>query len=96
MSGRDVLLEAFGRMPEAVSQAVHGLDAGQLAYRPSLPDGSGAHGNSIAWLIWHLTRVQDNHLADAAGRDELWLTDGWADRFALDLPSEDTGYGHSS
>jgi uncharacterized damage-inducible protein DinB len=96
MNGRDVLIEAFGRIPDAVSQAVEGLDAGQLAYRPVLPEGSGRAGNSIAWLIWHLTRVQDNHVADAAGRGELWLTDGWAEKFSLDLPREDTGYGHGS
>lgn len=96
MSERDVLIEAFGRIPDAVSQAVEGLDAGQLAYRPVLVDGSGSPGNSIAWLIWHLTRVQDNHVADAAGRGELWLTDGWAEKFGLDLPREDTGYGHGS
>jgi uncharacterized damage-inducible protein DinB len=96
MSGSDVLVEAFGRIPDAVSRAVDGLDAGQLAHRPRLSDGPGAAGNSIAWLIWHLTRVQDNHLADAAERDELWLTDGWAEKFGLGLPREDTGYGHSS
>ncbi|WP_323959625.1 DUF664 domain-containing protein [Arthrobacter sp. JZ12] len=96
MSGSDVLTEAFGRIPDAVANAVDGLDAGRLAYRPALPDGSGARGNSIAWLVWHLARVQDNHVADAAGRDELWLADGWADRFNLGLPREDTGYGHGS
>lgn len=96
MSGSDVLVEAFGRIPDSVSLAVDGLDADQLAYRPRLPDGSGDPGNSIAWLIWHLTRVQDNHVADAADRDELWLADGWAEKFTLDLPREDTGYGHSS
>ncbi|GAB3551078.1 DinB family protein [Arthrobacter tumbae] len=95
MSGSDVLVEAFGRIPDAVSRAVDGLDAGQLAYRPVLADGSGAPGNSVAWLVWHLTRVQDNHLADAADRDELWLTEGWAEKFGLDLPRDDTGYGHT-
>ncbi|GAB3536091.1 DinB family protein [Arthrobacter tecti] len=96
MSGSEVLEEAFGRIPDAVAQAVDGLDAGQLAYRPTLADGSGAPGNSVAWLIWHLSRVQDNHLADAADRDELWLSEGWAEKFNLALPREDTGYGHAS
>lgn len=96
MSGSDVLVEAFGRIPGAVAAVVDGLDAGQLAYRPALQGGSGGQGNSIAWLVWHLTRVQDNHVADAAGRSELWLADGWAEKFNLDLPREDTGYGHTS
>lgn len=96
MSGSAVLLEAFGRIPEEVSHAVEGLDSRMLTHRPRLSEGSSVPGNSIAWLVWHLTRVQDNHVAEAAERPELWLSDGWAERFALDLPREDTGYGHSS
>ncbi len=93
MSENDVLEEAFSRIPDAVQRAVEGLDAGQLTHRPQLP-GSTAEGNSVAWLVWHLARVQDNHIADAAGEDEVWLADGWAERFNLELPANDTGYGH--
>ena len=52
--------------------------------------------NSVAWLVWHLTRVQDDHVADASGLDQVWLSQGWEKRFGLDLPASDTGYGHSS
>src|SRR5690606_18653451 len=54
-----------------------------------------AEANSIAWLIWHLTRVQDDHIADAMSTDQIWLSAGWVDRFRLQLPASDTGYGHS-
>lgn len=94
MSSTEILEEVFGRMPDAVRRAVDGLDADQLVVRPTA-DGSG-EGNSVAWLIWHLTRVQDNHVADAAHLPELWLDQGWAERFGLDLDPSDTGYGHSS
>ncbi len=50
--------------------------------------------NTIAWLVWHLTRVQDDHLADAFGVEQVWTADGWALRFGLALPDADTGYGH--
>jgi hypothetical protein len=50
--------------------------------------------NSIAWLIWHSARQQDAQLCDIAGIEEVWTRDGWVDRFALDLPRDDTGYGH--
>nr|WP_026549076.1 DUF664 domain-containing protein [Arthrobacter sp. Br18] len=86
----DVLLEAYGRLPALVGAAVEGLDGDALVTRP------GGIGNSIAWLVWHLTRVQDNHFADAFGEDELWLRDGWAERWRLALDPLDTGYGHSS
>lgn len=85
----DVLLEAFDRLPDLVRGAVEGLDADQLSVRP------GGAANPVAWLIWHLTRVQDNHAADAFGDDELWLADGFADRWDLSLERGDTGYGHS-
>jgi hypothetical protein len=90
MTPADVLTEAFGRLPDLVHAAVEGLDADELSFRP------GGTGNSIAWLIWHLTRVEDNHLADAFGHDEVWPAAGYAERWALDLDPGDTGYGHST
>jgi len=85
----DVLRNAFDRLPDLVRAAVNGLDADQLAHRPD----PGA--NSIAWLIWHLTRIQDDHVADLAGQEQVWTADGWAGRFGLPLDSRDTGYGHT-
>ena len=52
--------------------------------------------NSIAWLVWHLTRIQDDHIADAAESEQVWASGGWADRFALPFDESATGYGHSS
>lgn len=94
MSSTEILEEAFGRMPDAVRRAVSGLGDDQLVVSPTAT--GGGKGNSIAWLIWHLTRVQDNHIADAAHLPELWLDQGWAERFGLDLDPSDTGYGHTS
>ena len=83
-----LLLDAFGRIRDLVPQVLDGLDEKALARRP------GGTGNSIAWLVWHLSRVQDDHVADAAGSGQAWLEEGWRERFALDLPADDTGYGH--
>ncbi|MFB6673876.1 DinB family protein [Streptomyces sp. NPDC056390] len=89
MHSKDVLTDAFGRIHETVHSAVEDLSAEELNTR--LNDDS----NSIAWLIWHLTRVQDDHISDAFRTDQVWLADGWADRLDLALPPSDTGYGHS-
>ena len=89
MKTTDLLLDAFARIAEEVGDTVEGLSEEQLAFRP------GAGANSIAWLVWHLARVQDNHVAEAAGEPEIWIQDGWADRFGLSLDPADTGYGHS-
>jgi uncharacterized damage-inducible protein DinB len=85
-----VLMDAFGRIQGIVHRVVPGLSPEQLEHRV------GPEANSIAWLIWHLTRIQDDHVADVAGTEQLWTADGWADRFSLPLDPGDTGYGHSS
>ena len=90
MKSTDLLLDAFGRIREEVADTVEGLSEEQLTFSA----GSGA--NTIAWLVWHLTRVQDNHVAEVAGEQEVWLADGWVKRFGLSLDPADTGYGHSA
>jgi hypothetical protein len=57
---------------------------------------SGQQANSIAWLIWHSARIQDAQLADVAGVEQVWFRGGWVDRFALDLPRDAHGYGHTA
>ena len=90
MNTTDLLREAFGRIDGLVPGIVDGLDEDALAARP------GGTGNSIAWLVWHLSRIQDDHIAAVAGTDQAWLAEGWRQRFGLALPAEDTGYGHTS
>ncbi|WP_405783285.1 DUF664 domain-containing protein [Streptomyces sp. NBC_00859] len=90
MNTADVLEEEFGRIQEAVHEVVEGLPAGDLGDRLD----SGA--NSIAWLVWHLTRVQDGHVAEAAGLEQVWLAQGWAGRFGLPFDDTETGYGQSA
>ncbi|MEU6253903.1 DUF664 domain-containing protein [Streptomyces sp. NPDC047043] len=90
MHAKDILIDGFNRIQEEVHAAVEGLGPDDLHARPS------EAANSIAWLVWHLTRVQDDHVADAFGLDQVWLTQDWEKRFGLDLPRHDTGYGHNS
>jgi uncharacterized damage-inducible protein DinB len=89
VDGRDVLLELFGRQPELVRTAVEGLSADELRQAPA----SGA--NPVGWLVWHLTRVQDHHVSELAGTGQVWVEDGWADRFGLSADPDDHGYGHT-
>ncbi|WP_328323636.1 MULTISPECIES: mycothiol transferase [unclassified Streptomyces] len=90
MNTADVLADAFDRIQESVHEAVDGLPAGDLGVQLD----SGA--NSIAWLVWHLARVQDNHVADAAGLEQVWLAQDWAGRFGLPFADTATGYGQSA
>jgi hypothetical protein len=87
-SSADLLLDAFGRIRDRVRGVVDGLTPQELAWRA---DGQA---NSIAWLVWHLTRIQDDHVADAAGLEQVWTAGGWAARLDLPFDPVDTGYGH--
>lgn len=90
METRDVLLDAYGRISEIVHQATIGLTAEDLAFRPE----PGA--NSIAWLVWHLTRIQDDHVAEIADRDQVWISDDWWKRFDMAADPANTGFGHTA
>jgi hypothetical protein len=85
-----VLLDGFGRIAEETHAVLDGATREMLTYRPD------ADANSIAWLVWHLTRIQDDHVAEVAGVEQRWTADGWYDRCALPFPPEAHGYGHTS
>ncbi|RKS67741.1 uncharacterized protein DUF664 [Actinomadura pelletieri DSM 43383] len=89
MTSAHLLTDAFDRIREEVHSAVDGLTPRQLAYR------ADEAANTIAWLVWHLTRVQDDHIAAVAGVPQAWTDDGWAGRFGLPFDPSDTGYGHT-
>jgi hypothetical protein len=94
MDSRELLLDCFGRVDDYFRSVADGLDARALNFRP------GGSGNSISWLLWHLTRVQDDHIAGltadlADGHpQEAQAWSSWRERFGLPLEDWDTGYGH--
>jgi uncharacterized damage-inducible protein DinB len=89
-TANEVLVDGFDRVKESVHEAVEGLDEDRLAHRPD------AGANSIAWLVWHLARVQDDHVADVAGGEQLWTVGGWVERFGLPFDVGAIGFGQSS
>ncbi|MGH9043302.1 MAG: mycothiol transferase [Acidimicrobiales bacterium] len=89
MDSVELLNDAFGRIRGMVESSVNGLSRERLAFAP------GRLANPIGWLVWHLTRVQDDHIAGVAGSEQIWTSGGWAERFDLPLSISDTGYGHS-
>ena len=88
MESPELLLTAFDDVEEAVRGAVDGIDPALLTARVD------PEANTVAWLVWHLTRVQDDHIADVAGSEQVWTRDGWHERFGLPLDVADIGYGH--
>jgi hypothetical protein len=85
-----LLSDALGRVRDDVPGVLAGLDEDQLAWRP------GQASNSIAWLVWHLTRIEDDHIAEVAGTEQVWTASGWYDRFALPFAPAEHGWGHTT
>ena len=93
MNSLDLLIDAFGRVGSDAHRALDALDGvgGDPLHRRLDPDA-----NTVAWLVWHLTRVQDDHVADLAGTEQVLTAGGWSARLGLPLDDADIGYGHSS
>ena len=89
MDCRDLVIDGLGRVEEDLRRGLDGLTAEQLAFRPA------EHSNSIAWLAWHLTRVEDDHVSELAGRAQAWIDEKWHARFDKPAHSHDTGFGYS-
>lgn len=89
MDQRDVLIELFGRVDGHVRTVLDGLTPADLTWRPA------TDANSIGWLVWHLSRVADHHVAELLDADQVWTLGSWAAGFGLEPDPQNTGYGHS-
>ncbi len=90
MDTRELLTDAFHRIPSLIRRHATGADDHLLHTRPD----ADADANSLAWLLWHTARGQDAQVAELAGRQQVWIAEGWVDRFGLPLDPDDHGYGH--
>lgn len=89
MDVSDLLIDLFSRVDEHVDAVLDGLSTAELLEAPE--PGS----NPAGWLLWHLTRVEDSHVSEITGEDQVWVQPGWSDRFGVAPDPSDVGYGHS-
>ena len=68
MEGAGVVLDALGRVRDMVREALRDLSPEELLAPPK---------PHIAWLVWHLSRVQDANFSGLLERSQLWVADGW-------------------
>ncbi|UCG66019.1 MAG: DinB family protein [Deltaproteobacteria bacterium] len=90
MEWRQLIIGNYERISQVMEQALEGLTLNELNQQPS-PDS-----NSMGWLAWHLTRLQDRAIAGLMGEEQLWVKDGWHSRFNRPHDPQDVGIGHSS
>jgi uncharacterized protein DUF664 len=89
MNVSELLTDALGRVREQMPDLVAGLDENDLAWRPD------PEANSISWLVWHLSRIEDDHIAGVAGSEQVWTAEGWAKRFGLPFDVRAHGFAMS-
>ena len=90
MNALALLEDLFSRLAPSVERTLDGLAPEELVAQPR------AGANTIGWLVWHMGRVQDNHVAELLGADQLWTSGEFAAGFGLVAAADDTGYGHSA
>ncbi len=90
MEWQQLIIDGYERVLQVLEETLDGLTQEDLNKQPR------SDGNSLGWLAWHLTRVQDDHIADLMGEEELWVKDGWHARFNRPPDSSDIGFGHSA
>lgn len=88
MTPFELLADAFDRVQEGVDAVLDGLSDDDLRHRPT-PDA-----NPIGWLVWHLARVQDDHVADIADDEQVY--GAFVERFDLPYDDDAIGFGQSS
>lgn len=87
---RDLLRDAFSRVREQVADMCDEITPSEATFRPD------PEANTVTWLLWHLTRIADDHVCGITGEEQVWTRDGWYERFALPFDSDADGYGMSS
>jgi len=87
MKAIELIAASLEESREYVAQAVAGLTPRELAFRPK------PHSNSIAFLLWHVTRGEDFWISGILlGEKQLYESGGWCKKFCT--PPMDSGFGY--
>ena len=70
-----------------IDQAIKGLSADELNFKPK------PHSNTIAFLLWHVARVEDLWInRNLLGGKDIYESDGWYKKFGTQ--AQDSGFGY--
>ncbi|MFC2038257.1 DinB family protein [Chloroflexota bacterium] len=89
MESGEFISGLFTRISEVLETALDGLNEQEINMQP-LPEC-----NSIGWMAWHLTRVQDRFISMLSGNEQVWLTGKWYEKFGRDANPGEVGFGHT-
>ena len=85
------LLTAHQRNWDMIDAALQDLDDAALSRQPD------PQCNSVAWILWHLSRVVDTFVhTRLQDKPQVWVQDGWHQKFGMAPDPEDRGVGWSA
>lgn len=90
MEWQQLMTDGYERVEQSLARTLEGLSREELDRQPN------PECNTIGWLTWHLTRVQDHHISDLMGEEQIWIREGWCSRFGRAADPQDIGWGHTA
>ena len=88
MSSTESVVSTLQRNWDMIDAALDGLDDATISHIPM------NQCNSIAWILWHMSRVVDTFVNTRfRSEPQLWIADGWYERFGMGDDPEDRGVG---
>lgn len=89
METQDLLIDAYEMVFSEMEHTLEGLKPEDLAWQPR------PECNSIGWLAWHLSRTHDQAMSFVLKEDQVWIKEGWYEKFNRAADPRDTGMGHA-
>ncbi|WP_057490498.1 DinB family protein [Streptococcus orisasini] len=93
MTYLDMLVESVDRAQERFERLFEGVTV-EEANRFPAAEVSGQI-KSMTWLAWHTAREMDLQISDLADTELIWFSQGWKEKFHLDLPDDTPDWRHS-
>lgn len=90
MEWRDLIIDGYGRVLDYLKESLAGLTPADLDWQPK------PACNSMGWLAWHISRIQDYEIAGLMDAEQLWITGGWHKKFKRPADPDDIGFGHTN
>ena len=82
---KESILSGMEEYLQGLRHALEDLTPTEVRRQPTLQT------NHIAWLVWHMARVEDRWISRLRESAEVWNSEGWADHFQMDPVSNGVG-----
>lgn len=50
---------------------------------------------SMTWLAWHTAKEMDFQIAELAGKEPIWVSQGWQDKFPFEIAPDEADFQHT-